>query len=146
MRDGSNYEEVTALATLAVLSAAAWHRQYTAESDAQGGPGLLVHLTKTLMAVISAANAAGVQEVILGALGCGAFDDPPRVVGPALAIALRQGSPGMVQAVPPSPSHTPSPKWLDLGVPFETWWGWFRILTHQGGNSSFQDLFFWYLR
>ena len=94
-RDG-DYEEVAGV-RVAVLSAAApYHKT---KSDAQQDRGLLDHLTTTWMAIISAASAAGAQEVILGALGCGAFNNPPHTVGRALAIALRQGSPGMVQAI-----------------------------------------------
>ena len=92
----STYEEVAGV-RVTVLSAAA--KRYEAESDAQQDRGLLAHLTTTWMAIISAASAAGAQEVILGALGCGAFNNPPHTVGRALAIALRQCSPGMVQAI-----------------------------------------------
>jgi len=94
LRGGSEtgYTELTP-ASVTVLSAAA--ESYESESDAQSDPGLPARMIETWRAVLSAAVSAGVEEVVVGALGCGAFNNPPHAVGQALATALLlHGDPG----------------------------------------------------
>ena len=76
-----------------VLSAAA--KEYASiPTKAEEIKKNLEDLKKTWKAVITGANAAGVEVLIVGALGCGAFKNPPENVGRALAAAQAECDPG----------------------------------------------------
>lgn len=99
LRDGKDtmFEDVRMQAKLTVLSAAA--TRYASIEAAKSDKDLEKDLIRTWKAVLSGANAAGVQVLIVSALGCGAFNNPPASVGSALAKALAQCDPGVLQEV-----------------------------------------------
>jgi len=101
LRDGFDTEHATAdsqlfgecaTASVTVLSAAA--RRYGSIGDAQRDSGLPGRMVQTWKAVLSAASASGASQLVVSALGCGAFNNPPQLVGRALAVALSECSPG----------------------------------------------------
>ena len=92
MRGGSDvaFEEVDDPAALTVLSVAA--RAYANQHQAELDRRLPDFMIETWQAVLSAANTAGASHLVLGALGCGAFNNPLATVGHALATALQRSS------------------------------------------------------
>ena len=78
--------------SVTVLSAAA--KQYASLDEAKSDSKLLDRMVDTWKAVLSAANASGNTHLVVSALGCGAFNNPPQMVGTAFAIALRECNPG----------------------------------------------------
>jgi len=92
------FAKVPTPARLTVLSAAA--ESYKSVEDAQDhSERNRKDLITTWKAILSGANAAGVEVLIVSALGCGAFNNPPKIVGGALATALAQCDPGMLQEI-----------------------------------------------
>lgn len=78
--------------SVTVLSAAA--KRYHSLDEAKADGTLLDRMVRTWKAVLSAASASRTTHLVVSALGCGAFNNPPRVVGTALAVALRSCNPG----------------------------------------------------
>lgn len=95
LRDG-NFVDVPPV-NLTILSAAA--TCYESATVASKDRNLTKNLIQTWKAVISGANAAGVDVLIVGALGCGAFCNPAIVVGGALREALTLCDAGSLQEV-----------------------------------------------
>jgi len=75
-----------------VLSAAA--KNYHNADLAKADPQLPVRMLDTWRAVLSAAGACDAEQLVLSALGCGAFCNPPEAVGRSLALALQECNPG----------------------------------------------------
>ena len=69
-----------------VVSAAARH--YGSVQEALADASMHDHLVATWKAVLAGVCAAGSTVALLSALGCGAFNNPPREVGRALREAL----------------------------------------------------------
>lgn len=78
--------------SVTVLSAAA--KQYDSLDEAKSDSKLLGRMVQTWKAVLSAASASRNTHLVVSALGCGAFNNPPRMVGSAFVIALRECNPG----------------------------------------------------
>ena len=84
-------------ASVSVVSACA--NRYATEADARKDKDLLRSLRDTWLAVLSAAAASGSEIVVVSAIGCGAFQNPPEAAGRALASALSDCSPGRLRRV-----------------------------------------------
>jgi len=83
---GQDFAPMDKPATVAVLSAAATH--YTTEDDAKENQSLTDELVETWLAIFAAAAASRIEELVVSALGAGAFNNPPEAVGEAFGRAL----------------------------------------------------------
>ena len=77
---------------LTVVTAAA--RRYNNEGAANRDPALPRELEATWRGVLEATKISGAQHLVVSAIGCGAFCNPPEVVATALVKALRACAPG----------------------------------------------------
>ena len=90
----SNFMETDA-ATVSVLSAAA--TSYPSEEEARKDARLSDNLLRTWLSVLAAASASGATEVVVSAIGAGAFHNPPEEVGKAFRNATRRCSPSKIR-------------------------------------------------
>ena len=75
-------------ACVSVVSAAA--DQFRSEDAARRDPDLVERIEANWRAVLSACGRSGATVAVLSALGCGAFQNPPDVVGAALKRVLSE--------------------------------------------------------
>ena len=74
------------------LSAAAFH--FNNEGQAMRTPGLFQSLVRLWGSVIEAAKTSTCSRLIVSAVGCGAFSNPPEEVARAFLIAIERATPG----------------------------------------------------
>lgn len=82
---------------LVVISTAA--KNYQSEQDALNDPNLNNIIYNNWLSIIYAANLAKVDELVISALGAGAFQNPPEYVGSQLIHALHDCCPGNLKKI-----------------------------------------------
>lgn len=87
---GEDYAPQRPTCFVSVVSAAAW--SYRRHGNPHADPDLVSKIDANWRAVLEAAAQSGAAVLVLAPLGCGAFHNPPDVVGASLVRALREAS------------------------------------------------------
>lgn len=93
----NNFKFIQNNKNLAIISAAAKH--YSSESEAQADKQMKDIMVQNWLSIIYAASIANVDEIVVSALGCGAFNNPAEEVAKQLFNALRICLPGNIKKI-----------------------------------------------